>query len=81
MSPEKQAPGQNSLQSFTDRILDFAVTLACWTWLSSFSLFLSWAYLAVALFTKKPEAPFQRLNYHFFRIFFRVVRFTAPGKK
>jgi 1-acyl-sn-glycerol-3-phosphate acyltransferase len=82
MSPEKQAPGQNSMQPFTDRILDFAVTLACWTWfIFGFLFFFSWAYLAVALFAKRPEAPFQRLNYCFFRIFFSLVRITAPRQK
>ncbi len=82
MSSEKQAPGQNSLQSFTNRILDFAVTLTCWTWfIFGFLFFFSWAYLAAAVFTKNREIQFQRLNYYFFRIFFRVVGTTAPRQK
>ncbi len=82
MSSERQAHHQNSLQSVTDRILDFAVTLACWTWfIFGFLFFFSWAYLAAAVFTKNPEIHFQRLNYYFFRIFFRVVGTTAPRQK
>ena len=82
MVTDKQAPAQNSPQPFTDRVLDSAVTLACWTWfIFGFLFFFSWAYLAAALFTKKPEIHFQRLNYYFFRIFFRLVGTIAPRQK
>ncbi len=82
MVTEKQAPVHNSPQPFTDRVLDSAVTLACWTWfIFGFVFFFSWAYLAAALFAKKPEIRFQRLNYYFLRIFFLVVRTTAPRQK
>ena len=79
---EKQTSAHNSPQPFTDRVLDSAVTLACWTWfIFGFLFFFSWAYLAAALFAKEPEIHFQRLNYYFFRIFFRLVGTIAPRQK
>lgn len=62
--------------------LDYTVTLVCWAWfIFGFILFFSWFYLAAALFTKAPELHFQRLNSHFFRVFFRIVRVTAPRQR
>jgi 1-acyl-sn-glycerol-3-phosphate acyltransferase len=82
MVTETPAPALNPTQTLRDRILDTAVTLACWTWfIFGFLLFFSWPYLASALFAKDPEVHFQRLNYHFFRIFFRLVRTVAPRQK
>ncbi len=79
MATERRVPGDNSSQSFTDRVLDSAVTLACWTWfIFGFLILFSWAYLAAAVFAKNPENQFQQLNHYFFRIFFRVVGITAP---
>jgi 1-acyl-sn-glycerol-3-phosphate acyltransferase len=70
---------RQSFQHVTDRLLDTVVTFVCWTWfIFGFLFFFSWAYLAYALFTKNPESAFQRLNHHFFKIFFRVVRAIAP---
>ncbi len=82
MATEKQDPGHIAPQGFTDRALDSAVTLTCWVWfIFGFLFFFSWAYLAAAVLAKNPEIHFQRLNYHFFRIFFRVVSTTAPRQK
>ena len=70
---------RQSFQHVTDRLLDTVVTFVCWTWfIFGFLFFFSWAYLAYALFAKNPESAFQRLNHHFFKIFFRVVRAIAP---
>lgn len=82
MTTSSQIPDHNSRQRLTDRVLDSVVTLACWTWfIFGFLFFFSWAYLAAAVFAKKPETHFQQLNYYFFRIFFRVVGTTAPRQK
>lgn len=63
-------------------ISDFFVTILYWTWFTlGFVLFFSWRYLACALFAKEPEISLQRLNSHFFRIFFSLVRITAPSHK
>ncbi|MFH0785668.1 MAG: lysophospholipid acyltransferase family protein [Pseudomonadota bacterium] len=82
MTTKSQASLQNSPQLVTTRVIDVVVTLICWTWfIFGFLFFFSWWYLAGALFLKNPEVHFQRLNSLFFRIFFRIVRFTAPRQK
>lgn len=64
------------------RMIDCCVTLACWTWFTlGFILFYSWRYVAYALFVKNPEIHFQRMNCHFYRIFFRIVNLAAPSQK
>ena len=65
-----------------DRLLDVSATLICWTWfLLGFIVCFSWRYLAYAIFLKNPELHFQRMNCQFYRIFFRIVRLTAPRQK
>lgn len=65
-----------------DFLNDFFVTMICWAWFTlGFILFFSWRYVACALFAKEPEISFQRLNSRFYRIFFRIVRITAPSHK
>lgn len=65
-----------------DRFLDFLVTILCWAWfILGFFLFFSWLYLGVALFAKNKEAGFQRLNSRFYRVFFYLLRVTAPRHK
>lgn len=65
-----------------DRFLDFLVTILCWVWfILGFFLFFSWLYLGVALFAKNKEAGFQRLNSRFYRVFFYLLRVTAPRHK
>lgn len=62
-----------------DPLLDFLVTILCWTWfIVGFFLFFSWRYLGCALFSRDQEPCFQRLNSRFFQVFFRIVRLTAP---
>lgn len=62
-----------------DRLFDFLVTILCWAWfILGFFLFFSWLYLGAALFAKNKEAGFQRLNSLFYRVFFFLLRATAP---
>lgn len=82
MAQEQPALDHDTPQGFTYRVLDWAVTLTCWAWfIFGFLFFFSWQYFAAAVFTKRPEIHFQRLNCYFFRIFFQVVRITAPRQK
>lgn len=61
-------------------IIDFFVTLLCWTWfIGGFFVFFSWRYLGCALFGKERERCFQRLNSRFYGIFFRILQTTAPS--
>ncbi|OGQ86973.1 MAG: hypothetical protein A2512_13330 [Deltaproteobacteria bacterium RIFOXYD12_FULL_56_24] len=65
-----------------DRLLDFLVTILCWVWfILGFFLFFSWLYLGAAMFVKNKEAAFQRLNSHFYQVFFCLLRVTAPRHK
>ncbi len=82
MALSGQPPLIRPLTLLADRILDCGATLACWAWfIFGFILFFSWRYLAYAMLVKNPEIHFQRLNCHFYRIFFRIVRATAPRQK
>jgi 1-acyl-sn-glycerol-3-phosphate acyltransferase len=75
-------PGPASSASSCDRLLDINATLLCWAWfLLGFILFFSWRYLFFAIIAKNPENHFQRLNCQFYRIFFRILRLTAPRQK
>ena len=72
----------NSFGLLTDRLIDFSVTITCWIWfIFGFLLFFSWTYLAFALLSKNPEIHFQKLNSLFYRIFFRILRVTAPRQR
>jgi 1-acyl-sn-glycerol-3-phosphate acyltransferase len=72
----------NPFAFLTDQCIDFGVTLIYWAWfIFGFFLFFSWRYLAASLFAQDPEIAFQRLNNRFFRIFFRLIRVTAPGQE
>lgn len=65
-----------------DLLRDFLVTILCWTWFTAgFLLFFSWRYLGCTLFARDRQQCFQRLNSLFFRIFFRIVKVTAPTHK
>lgn len=69
----------SSFSLWADRCIDCIVTLICWAWFTlGFILFFSWRYIAYALIVKDPELAFQRLNCKFYRIFFQLVRLTAP---
>ncbi|MBW1636326.1 MAG: 1-acyl-sn-glycerol-3-phosphate acyltransferase [Deltaproteobacteria bacterium] len=73
-------PTHNSFSSHpADRLIDCAVTIICWTWfIFGFLLFFIWPYVIFALFSKNPEIHFQKLNSHFYRIFFRILKTSAP---
>lgn len=79
---EMQIPDNNrhlSVSMTVDRCLDCIVTLTCWAWFTlGFILFFSWRYAVSAAVARDPELAFQRLNSQFYRIFFRLVRLTAP---
>lgn len=82
MAPAKRSPGRALVDRLANRTLDCCATLTCWAWfIFGFILFYSWRYLACALFMKNPEIHFQRMNCHFYRIFFRIVGVTAPRQK
>jgi 1-acyl-sn-glycerol-3-phosphate acyltransferase len=82
MAHSAQPPLISPVTLLVDAILDCAATLACWAWfIFGFLLFFSWRYLAYAMLAKNPELHFQRLNCHFYRIFFRVVKATAPRQR
>ncbi|MFT5699150.1 MAG: 1-acyl-sn-glycerol-3-phosphate acyltransferase [Desulforhopalus sp.] len=77
-----QTSNNSSFRLFTAQCIDCIVTLVCWAWfIFGFIIFFSWFYLAAALFTKDPELYFQRLNSHFYQIFFRIVGLTAPRQR
>jgi 1-acyl-sn-glycerol-3-phosphate acyltransferase len=61
-----------------DLLRDFFITIICWAWFTlGFIGFFSWRYAAAGFFAREKEFSFQRLNSLFYRIFFRIVRFTA----
>lgn len=71
-----------SLGFLMDRLIDCTVTLLYWSWfIFGFWFFFSWRYLISALFSKDPELHFQRLNSQFYRIFFAIIRMTAPRQR
>ncbi len=75
-------PSNSSNRPFISDCIDCIVTLVCWTWfILGFIFFFSWFYLGTALFTKKPELHFQRLNSYFYQIFFLIVRTIAPRQR
>ncbi len=61
------------------RCREFMATLLCWSWfIFGFLFIFSWCY-AVAALRRDRERAFQRLNCRFFRVFFRLLRWLAPG--
>lgn len=76
---EATQTSNSSFSHWVDRCIDCLATLTCWAWfIFGYFLFFSWRYLAAALFDKDPEAGFQRITNRFYRIFFRIVKVTAP---
>lgn len=74
--------GSFSLRFLVGRSLDCAFTLLYWAWfIFGFLLFYSWRYIIAAVFAENRELAFQRLNSQFFKIFFAIVRATAPGQR
>lgn len=65
-----------------DRIIDGLVTLCCWAYFTlGFLLFFAPFYLAAALFSRRPDYLFQRLNRTFYRGFFALLRRLAPRQQ
>jgi 1-acyl-sn-glycerol-3-phosphate acyltransferase len=65
-----------------DTLLDLGVTLLCWAWfVGGFLLIFSWAYLLVWLLARDRQGGFQRLNHHFFRVFFLLLTASARRHK
>ena len=72
---------RNSLiRQWIGRCIDCWATLTCWTWfIFGYFLFFSWRYVAAALFAEDQQSRFQQITSQFYRIFFRIVRITAPS--
>ncbi len=73
-------------KSITDqlanRCIDCGATLICWTWfIVGYFLFFSWRYLLAARIPGDQQARFQQLTCQFYRIFFKIVRVTAPRQQ
>ena len=74
--------GSSQPHLWLDQGINCIVTLICWAWfLFGFMLFFSWRYLITALVVKDPEQAFQRFNSQFYRVFFRIVKATAPRQR
>ncbi len=72
----------SQIHLWLDRSINCIVTLICWAWfLFGFIFFFSWRYLVTALIVKDPEQDFQRFNSQFYRIFFGIVKATAPRQQ
>jgi len=58
------------------------VTLLLWSYFTlGFIILFSPFYLAAYMFSENRENSFQRLNHHFYKGFFFLVRFFIPGQK
>ena len=63
-------------------VVDLIITLFLWSYFTlGFILFFSPLYLASYLFSKNRERSFQRLNHHFYKGFFYLLRHSVPGCK
>ena len=67
-------------RQWVDRCIDCWATLTCWAWfIFGYFLFFSWRYIAAALFAGDQQSRFQQITSKFYRIFFQIVRITAPS--
>ncbi len=65
-----------------DRCIDCGATLICWAWfIFGYFLFFSWRYLLAVRIADDQQARFQELTNQFYRIFFKILRITAPRHK
>jgi 1-acyl-sn-glycerol-3-phosphate acyltransferase len=70
------------IHKYLKPISDLMVTLLLWTYFTlGFVVFFSPFYLAAYLFSKNRDNSFQRLNYHFYKGFFFLIRAFIPGQK
>jgi len=66
-------------RTFFGFAVDLFITLLLWTYFTlGFIIFFSGFYLCAVLFSKRPEASFQRLNRKFCKGFFILLRVTSP---
>ena len=82
----KQVPSP-SLQSLPQacrgiRVVDFVVTVACWSYfILGFLFFFSFLYGLAYLFSARREQSFQYLNHLFFKGFLGLLRFLSPRQE
>jgi 1-acyl-sn-glycerol-3-phosphate acyltransferase len=64
------------------RVVDFVVTMACWSYfILGFLFFFSFFYGAAYLFSSQREHAFQHLNHLFFKGFLGLLRILSPRQK
>ncbi len=70
------------LHKYLKPVSDLVVTLMLWSYFTlGFIFFFSPFYLAAYLFSENRENSFQRLNHHFYKGFFFLIRIFIPGQK
>ncbi len=70
------------LHKYLKPVSDLIVTLLLWSYFTlGFIVFFSPFYLAAYLFSENRENSFQRLNHHFYKGFFFLIRVFIPGQK
>jgi len=70
------------LHKYLKPVSDLIVTLLLWVYFTlGFIVFFSPFYLAAYLFSKNRDNSFQRLNHHFYKGFFFLIRAFIPGQK
>ena len=70
------------LHKYLKPVSDLIVTLLLWVYFTlGFIVFFSPFYLAAYLFSENRENSFQRLNHHFYKGFFFLIRVFIPGQK
>jgi 1-acyl-sn-glycerol-3-phosphate acyltransferase len=75
-------PAISPLDKYLKPVFDLIITLLLWSYFTlGFIFFFSPLYLASYLFSKNRERSFQRLNHHFYKGFFYLLRHFVPGCK
>lgn len=73
---------KSAVHHWVDRSIDCGATLIYWAWfIFGYFLFFSWRYLAAALVAGDQQSRFQQITSRFYRIFFKIVRITAPRQR
>jgi len=77
----KQSP-EPVMTKVADRLIDFSVTMICWTYFTiGFVVLYSHRYIIAYLFSPQRELAFQRLTSLFYQRFFQLVRIIVPCHK
>jgi 1-acyl-sn-glycerol-3-phosphate acyltransferase len=75
-------PVNPHIHKYLKPLSDLMVTLLLWGYFTlGFIIFFSPFYLAAYLFSDNRENSFQRLNHHFYKGFFFLIRVFIPGQK